>query len=69
MVFNYVLFNVFINFIVFHSFNIKNDINYPVKKNSLIHAVIASLGGGLYLLDLISVVLMLYLFYPVYLID
>ena len=54
MVFNYVLFNVFINFIVFHSFNIKNDINYPIKKNSLIHAFIASLGGSLYLTNLIS---------------
>jgi hypothetical protein len=54
MVFNYVLFNVFINFIVFHSFNIKNDINYPIKKNSLIHAYISSLGGILYLTNLIS---------------
>ena len=49
MVLNYILLNVFINFIVFHMLNTKNDINYPVKKNSLIHAFIASLGGGLYL--------------------
>ena len=54
MIFNYVLFNVFINFIVFHSFNIKNDINYPIKKNSLVHAYISSLGGILYLTNLIS---------------
>ena len=54
MVFNYVLFNVFINFIVFYSFNTKNDINYPVKKNSLVHASISSLGGILYLTNLIS---------------
>ena len=54
MVFNYILLNVFINFIVFHSLNTKNDINYPVKKNSLIHAFIASLGGGLYLTNFIS---------------
>jgi hypothetical protein len=54
MVVNYILFNVFINFIVFHRLNTKNDINYPVKKNSLIHAFIASLGGSLYLTNLIS---------------
>ena len=54
MVVNYILFNVFINFIVFHMLNTKKDINYPVKKNSLIHAFIASLGGGLYLTNLIS---------------
>jgi len=54
MVLNYILLNVFINFIVFHMLNTKNDINYPVKKNSLIHAFIASLGGGLYLTNLIS---------------
>ena len=54
MVVNYILFNVFINFIVFDRLNTKKDINYPVKKNSLIHAFIASLGGSLYLTNLIS---------------